>query len=915
MAYLNQDDEENQQGSGLNQVLTQQQPQVQTGIQGAPQEPEQPQQSSTPTMIGGGQSSQTPQSAPAQTAKAPSSGSFTNLKSYLQANQGNRIASAAGQRIQNVGASAQKSIGQAQNVFGQKMEAGSLKNMDKAVGDVRGTAQLARKTEYQDAQAQSEKETFKAQEKARQDYLNSILGSLPENNVVQVGRGGFTTGAGDALLSDPDNKRLQYESELDAIRNRQLPMDIGPNSANAAAKERQKKDIEALNKKFGLDFSQVKADEVKLQDTLLKDMDTQRFADIINARYQGPQNLAEAGVYEPTLRKVRTAQEAANKAETAQGRAQLLKDIFGQSRDYTRGQSALDTLLLNTSQQGIQNIQQKAKETGNVQNQFEQAQNVTRNLATRRAEDTVRTREEAKKAFSEEQSAEISDTEKRLDDLYITPAKDASGNLIPKLDASGKPVVNPDGSPVYQTQWDRLPEQLRNTIRNAEATNKETQNQELKKVDEKYGNINEQMQQSQGAVANLQKQVDDARLKLYLEGASLDGTTKNVNQAKKQKIEQQIKDLETQLSNAKNNLNVTQNTFNQYQTEADAIRNMNLKQVQFSPEEAAILGIQSGEGFYGANADLIKQGTAIRENLVSKNEVVRQQALAQLAALDRLQGADALSTAVKYGLDQAGTQSILDSLDTAGTRNELNQLEQRFRDTATGMNVTGEGSKKNKTSGDRYYATETANLADVLGRAGYDFNAPTRNQVGSREVLANIAGVRQADQDPDTLLGILKGAVAPEFRPQDSAGVYTNDSTLAKKAGYAAADVGSMGITAGLRALGLDATGALMGGVDNILGTSIFGGGTSSKESKSEAAQIARADLQKKLAEELEGQNFYNRSNIVDNEQSRARTAALQQILGGLDMTNVGQAPLQQAPVQQQASKPRVMRSSRRQRR
>ena len=600
-------------------------------------------------------------------------------------------------------------------------------------------------------------------------------------------------------------------------------------------------------------------------------MDTQRFADIINARYQGPQNLAEAGVYEPTLRKVRTAQEAANKAETAQGRAQLLKDIFGQSRDYTRGQSALDTLLLNTSQQGIQNIQQKAKETGNVQNQFEQAQNVTRNLATRRAEDTVRTREEAKKAFSEEQSAERSDTEKRLDDLYVTPAKDASGNLIPKLDASGKPVVNPDGSPAYQTQWDRLPEQLRNTIRNAEATNKETQNQELKKVDEKYGNINEQMQQSQGAVANLQKQVDDARLKLYLEGASLDGTTKNVNQAKKQKIEQQIKDLETQLSNAKNNLNVTQNTFNQYQTEADAIRNMNLKQVQFSPEEAAILGIQSGEGFYGANADLIRQGTAIRENLVSKNEVVRQQALAQLAALDRLQGADALSTAVKYGLDQAGTQSILDSLDTAGTRNELNQLEQRFRDTATGMNVTGEGSKKNKTSGKRYYATETANLADVLGRAGYDFNAPTRNQVGSREVLANIAGVRQADQDPSNLM--------------DTTGLSGISNILTGQGGTGLAqDFGNVigtgtGINVLTNALGLGNLGSAVGG--------LFGGGTSSKESKSEAAQIARQDLERQLLEAVEGQNFYNRSNIVDNEQSRARTAALQQILGGLDMTNV----------------------------
>jgi hypothetical protein len=848
MAYLNQDDEENQQGSGLNQVLTQQQPQVQTGIQGAPQEPEQPQQSSAPTMIGGGQSSQTPQSTPAQTAKAPSSGSFTNLKSYLQANQGNRIASAAGQRIQNVGASAQKSIGQAQNVFGQKMEAGSLQNMDKAVGDVRGTAQLARKTEYQDAQAQSEKETFKAQEKARQDYLNSILGSLPENNVVQVGRGGFTTGAGDALLSDPDNKRLQYESELDAIRNRQLPMDIGPNSANAGARERQKKDIEALNKKFGLDFSQVKADEVKLQDTLLKDMDTQRFADIINARYQGPQNLAEAGVYEPTLRKVRTAQEAANKAETAQGRAQLLKDIFGQSRDYTRGQSALDTLLLNTSQQGIQNIQQKAKETGNVQNQFEQAQNVTRNLATRRAEDTVRTREEAKKAFSEEQSAERSDTEKRLDDLYVTPAKDASGKLIPKLDDSGKQMKNPDGSPAYQTQWDRLPEQLKNTFRNSATTNKTVQANQLKDLQNKYGPISKQLETSQANIKSLQDQLNNTRQYEY-----------------NKKYE-----LYTKIQQEQAFLDKNKKTLDKYNKEKANIQNMNMEQVQLSPEEAAILGIQSGEGIYGAGAGVIKRGTPVRKNLVSKNEVVRQQALAQLAALDRLQGADALSTAVKYGLDQAGTQSILDSLDTAGTRAQLNALENRFRQDAAAANITGEGSKKNKTSGKYYYATETANVKDVLSNAGYDFKAPVSKQVGSRDVLANIAGSKIGDQDPGSLL--------------DTTGLSGISNILTGKGGTGVAqDIGNVigagsGVNVLTNALGLGNLGSAVGG--------LLGGGSSSKESKSDAALFARQDLEKKFADKVEDMNFYNRANVTNDAQAKARTAALQKLLGGLDMTN-----------------------------
>jgi hypothetical protein len=769
MAYL-KEDEEKQEGSGLNQVLTQQQPQMQQQAQNAPQEPEQPQQSSAPTMITSGQPSTAIQSSPAQKAQKPASGSFTNLKSYLQANQGNRLASAAGQRVQNMASSAQKSIGQAQNVFGQRMEEGSLKDMDKAVGDVRGTAQAARQVQYQAPQAQ-------------------------------------------------------------------------PQTAQSGQAQPQQNLLEGLN--------------------------TDRFAEVINAQYQGPQNLAEAGVYEPTLRKVRAAQETIGKTDTAATRAQLLRDMFSQGRDYTRGQSALDSLLLNTSQEGVQQLQQKAKEAGNVQNQFEQAQNTTRNLATERAGAITQTREDARKAFESEQSAEKTATEQRLNDLYITPAKDAKGNLIPKLDASGKPMKDAQGNPVYQTQWDRLPEQLRNTLRNAPKVNKQVQQQELKKIDQKYGNISKTYEKEKDNLANLEQQLQFANFGLMFAGASMDGMgpARGVSPEEKAQMQANIDRLTYQVNNAKKNFENTQKTFNQYQKEAGVAKNMNLDQVQLSPEEAAILGIQSGEGLYGAGADVIKQGKAVREKLVSKDEVARQQALAQLAALD---AAGLLSTDVKYGMDKAGTQSILDSLDTAATRRQLNELEKGFRDTAENMNITGEGSKKNKTSGKRYYATETANLADVLGKAGYNFDAPLSKQVGSRDVLANLSGSRIDSADPASMA--------------DITGISGVTDVLSGRGGRGVAqDYGNLvgtftGANILTNALGMGNFGSAIGG--------LLGGGTSSKVSKSDAARFAREDLQKKLAGTVDDLDFYNRTNVVNNAQAQARTAALQKLLGGLDMTN-----------------------------
>jgi hypothetical protein len=91
-----------------------------------------------------------------------------------------------------------------------------------------------------------------------------------------------------------------------------------------------------------------------------------------------------------------------------------------------------------------------------------------------------------------------------------------------------------------------------------------------------------------------------------------------------------------------------------------------------------------------------------------------------------------------------------------------------------------------------------------------------------------------------------------------------------------AADVGDLygsvtGLSALTGALGLGSFGSAIGG--------LFGGGTSSKESKNDAAQFARQDLENKIKAGLTERGFENRANVVDTSATRARADALKALL------------------------------------
>lgn len=672
MAYLNQDEEETK-GQGLNQTLGQPQGQPQAGQE--PSAPEAPAQSSAPATIGAN-TAQPSAPMPQQKQQKAGTGTFTNLRNYLQANQGNRVASAASQRVANVATGAQRGVQQAQQTFGQRVEQGSIKNFGGARQEAQGTIQAGTQATYQAPQPQAQQPTQQATSEAPQAATPA------------------------------------------------------PTPASTFSEEQK-----------------------------------QRFAEILNAQYKGPQSLQQAGLYEPAAQRVRTATQAAQQTQSAGGREQLLKDTFGRNRDYTRGQSKLDALLLNTSEQGVKNLQQQGQQAAATQAALDTAQNVSSNTAQQRIADTAALRQNVRQDFTQAQTGLESGVNQRIEAMTTAVAKDEQGNAIVKRDAAGNEVKDAAGNPVYLTEWERLPDYFRQRLIDRSGPNK-----------------------------------------------SLD----------------------------------------------------------FSAEEAAMLGIGQGTGLYNLTADAIKTAQADRTRLISKDELTRLQALSQLAGLDadralktQILGGDA------YDLEKAGTQDAMSALDRTATQQQFKAAEEAFRQQAEQQDIVGAGSKKHRSTGKRYYAEETANLADVLKRAGYDFGSELPELASPEEMMAAARGSVAEDQD---LVGPIDAATAP----------YSDNTTMFNKGATGFMDTATGGGTALMRSLGLDVAGAATRGLESVFG----GGRPSSAYAKNIAKRNARRDLQAKTQQAIEQSGFLNRATISDTEEARARTAALQKILASRDKTN-----------------------------
>jgi hypothetical protein len=335
--------------------------------------------------------------------------------------------------------------------------------------------------------------------------------------------------------------------------------------------------------------------------------------------------------------------------------------------------------------------------------------------------------------------------------------------------------------------------------------------------------------------------------------------------------------------------------------------------------EAGILGINSGEGLYNLGKNAIATGVADKNKLISKDEQVRQAALASLGGLDNDK---LLSTTLKYNNgDLAGTQSASDALDLEQTRNNLNAAEKAFRESAEARKITGVGKKKvsrgnamgKKTK--TYTASVGGNAGKFLEQAGYDMDSEIgsgsniQSQKALLDAALNASSTARADDgnkaadvaaavnaiNPTT--SALSGLITGSYDPLQN--ITGGLDALAPGAGKAVQDVRNVAgdamekinkinpVIAPADALG-KALG--MGSLSSGISSAVRGIDTGAMKAygNAKAKQLAIKDLKKKYTNYLNSQGFSNRAQVVNNDQTNSRLGALEQLLANLDKTNKG---------------------------
>lgn len=667
--------------------------------------------------------------------KSASSGSAPGFQNYMSANQGkaqDKLNSAVSGNVAGIGKQAQNSINQATTQFNQQADKGALggqQSRDTAVQDVSNVVNTAR-----NATAPAGNPAVAAQNNAQQ------VPTLGTHNLTQ-------------------EQALWYDQNVDRENgtiNTSQTGKIGTPESFQTPPAAETSPFDPMNV-----FDQSQKD---------------RFSEIINAQYKGPESLRQAGLYQLASGKVQNAQDTLNNTKTATGREELLRNMYQQRGDYTSGLNKLDSALLNASKQGVQNLQNVAQQQGNLGQKLDQAQISSAATAQNRASEVSNIQEQARKAFSEGKTAEEAATENRLKELI---GVDAEGNL--------------DGS-----NWNALPEYLKNIIR-----------------------------EGQG-------------------GAN------------------------------------------------------------FNSFEADLLGVKSGEGLYNLGENAIKVNQYDKNKLISRDEQLRQAALASLAGLDQ---SNRLDTNLLYdNAALAGTQSSADALDLEGTRAALNSAEQDFRNTAEGTNLTGQGSKKvsrGNTFGKKtktYNASVGGNVGDFLEQAGYNLDSEIgsgQSNIANQKSLLNAAlqasDTNRTDDANDALASaagsLASGTIDPtqnltgvldEYLP----GVGTAIQDGRNLAGDLYSDLGQynpinlVGDQIG-KALGL---GSLTGGISGAI-SGIDTGAMKSYGSAIAKEQAIR-DLQNQYSGFLDNQGFDNRVGVVNNEATTSRLSALQELLANMDKTN-----------------------------
>jgi hypothetical protein len=118
--------------------------------------------------------------------------------------------------------------------------------------------------------------------------------------------------------------------------------------------------------------------------------------DILTMQYKGPTDLRSIQGYGDVSNEATKAQQLMDTVKSG-NRSQLLKQMFGQNREYTTGQRNLDDLVLGKN---IAQVQDKVQQLGPMSGVLDQAQQQASTFAQERADEILGVRGEARDALT-----------------------------------------------------------------------------------------------------------------------------------------------------------------------------------------------------------------------------------------------------------------------------------------------------------------------------------------------------------------------------------------------------------------------------------------------------------------------------------------------------------------------------------
>lgn len=148
-------------------------------------------------------------------------------------------------------------------------------------------------------------------------------------------------------------------------------------------------------------------------DNQINDVQVNRFKDISNAQYKGPQGLEGSSKYQGASQNIQKAQEMQQNAQTDEGRFNLLQNAYARP-DYSQGQKKLDNLLVTGNQQAKANIQNAATSLSDIPGLWEAAHGTAADLASQRTAQSNAVRTGAQQGLLSGRTSRAGEIDSRL---------------------------------------------------------------------------------------------------------------------------------------------------------------------------------------------------------------------------------------------------------------------------------------------------------------------------------------------------------------------------------------------------------------------------------------------------------------------------------------------------------------------